>query len=207
MYSQFSADYCFGEPNPTYSQQYLAPHVLRLLREHGARRVFDMGCGNGAFDALLFDNGFDVSGIDFSKSGITLAKQRVPHLDLRLGSVYDDIAANFGQFPAVISLEVIEHLYDPPLFARRMFEILEPGGLALVSTPYHGYLKNIAIVISGNFDKHFQPMDVHGHIKFWSERTLGELLRIAGLEVQCFIKSGRIPWLAKSMIAVAKRPT
>jgi 2-polyprenyl-6-hydroxyphenyl methylase/3-demethylubiquinone-9 3-methyltransferase len=206
MFSQLTGSYYFGGANPSYSQQYLAPHVLRLLREHGTRRVFDMGCGNGAFDALLFDNGFDVSGIDFSQSGITLAKRRAPHLDLRLGSVYDDLVATFGQFPAVISLEVIEHLYDPPLFARRMFDILEPGGLALISTPYHGYLKNIAIVVSGNFDKHFQPMDVHGHIKFWSERTLGALLQSAGLEVHCFIKSGRIPWLAKSMIAVAKRP-
>jgi 2-polyprenyl-6-hydroxyphenyl methylase/3-demethylubiquinone-9 3-methyltransferase len=206
MFSQFTTDYVFGGADPSYSQQYLAPHVLRLLREHGASRVFDMGCGNGAFDALLSDNGFDVSGIDFSQTGITLARRRGPHLDLRLGNVYDDLAATFGQFPAVVSLEVIEHLYDPPLFARRMFDLLEPGGLALISTPYHGYCKNIAIVISGNFDKHFQPMDVHGHIKFWSERTLSELLRSVGLDVQYFIKSGRVPWLAKSMIAVAKRP-
>ena len=45
-----------------------------------------------------------------------------------------------------------------------------------------------------------------GHIKFWSMQTLRALLEEAGLEVLCFERVGRIPLLAKSMIAVARKP-
>jgi 2-polyprenyl-3-methyl-5-hydroxy-6-metoxy-1,4-benzoquinol methylase len=35
----------------------------------------------------------------------------------------------------VLSLEVIEHLYDPHAFAYRAFELLEDGGSLIMSTP------------------------------------------------------------------------
>lgn len=47
----------------------------------------------------------------------------------------------------------------------------------------------------------------HGHIKFWSFLTLGTLLREAGFTDIRFLRVGRIPPLAKSMIAVARRPS
>ena len=42
----------------------------------------------------------------------------------------------------------------------------------------------------------------HGHIKFWSMATLSELLREAGFQQIRFLRVGRVPVLAKSMIAV-----
>lgn len=46
----------------------------------------------------------------------------------------------------------------------------------------------------------------HGHIKFWPVRTLGTLLREAGFVDTHFDRVGRVPSLAKSMIAVARKP-
>jgi 2-polyprenyl-6-hydroxyphenyl methylase/3-demethylubiquinone-9 3-methyltransferase len=72
----------------------------------------------------------------------------------------------------VISLEVVEHVYAPRSFAATIFDLLEPGGIAVLSTPYHGYLKNLAIAALNGFDKHVNPLWDYGHIKFWSQRTL-----------------------------------
>jgi len=80
------------------------------------------------------------------------------------------------------------------------------GGTAIVSTPYHGYWKNLALAVTGRMDAHFTALWDHGHIKFWSIATLGELLREAGFVDIRFERLGRVPALAKSMIAVAKRP-
>jgi 2-polyprenyl-3-methyl-5-hydroxy-6-metoxy-1,4-benzoquinol methylase len=105
----------------------------------------------------------------------------------------------------VLCLEVIEHVYFPHRLARTLFELCEPGALAIVSTPYHGYWKNLALsLLPGAWDRHHHPLSDHGHIKFWSERTLRTLLLQAGFTRVRFRRLGRIPALAKSMIGVAE---
>jgi 2-polyprenyl-6-hydroxyphenyl methylase/3-demethylubiquinone-9 3-methyltransferase len=78
-------------------------------------------------------------------------------------------------------------------------------GVAVISTPYHGYWKNLAQALTGKMDGHFTALWDHGHIKFWSMRTLGELLREAGFVDVRFERVGRVPALAKSMVAVARK--
>lgn len=141
-----------------------------------------------------------------SAEGIKQANLAFPNLRLELGSAYDDLSSKFGSIPVVISLEVVEHVYAPRQFAATLFSLVAPGGIAIISTPYHGYLKNLAMAISGKLDKHFTALWDNGHIKFWSMRTLTVLLKEAGFVDIRFHRVGRIPALAKSMIAVASRP-
>lgn len=148
----------------------------------------------------------EIRGVDISESAIKNANSAYPELDLKVRSVYEDLAADYGQFPLVISLEVVEHLYDPRLYAQRLFNLVEPGGAALVSTPYHGYIKNLALAITGKLDKHFTALWDGGHIKFWSMHTLSKLLVEAGFEPPVYTRVGRIPQIAKSMIALAEKP-
>ena len=177
------------------------------MTEGRARRVFDLGCANGFVADILDRAGFSVSGVDTSRSGIAIANREHPHIGLQLGSAYDDLRSVHGTFPIVISLEVVEHLYSPRLFASRLYDLLEPNGIAIVSTPYHGYMKNLMIAVTGEFDRHVNPLWDNGHIKFWSKRTLRQLLCSAGFQPPHFVHAGRVPWLAKSMIAVARKPS
>ena len=55
-------------------------------------------------------------------------------------------------------------------------------------------------------DAHFTALWDYGHIKFWSIATLTRLLAEAGFVDIRFQRVGRIPALAKSMIAIARRP-
>ena len=167
------------------------------------KRIFEVGCGNGAIAALLNRDGFAVIGVDPSLSGIENARKAYPHLRLEIGSTEDDLVAQFGTFPTVLSLEVVEHVLAPRQFARRLYDLLEPGGMAIISTPYHGYIKNVALAITGKMDAHFTALWDHGHIKFWSIKTLTQLLIEAGFKNLAFRRVGRLPLLAKSMIALA----
>ena len=85
-------------------------------------------------------------------------------------------------FRTVISMEVIEHLHSPRTFAAFVRSILEAngGGRFILTTPYHGYLKNLSIALAGKADRHYSALWEGGHIKFWSRRTLAILLREAG---------------------------
>lgn len=81
-----------------------------------------------------------------------------------------------------------------------------PCGNAIVSTPYHAYWKNLILALAGKIDNHFHALWDHELIKFWSIPTLTELLREAGFETPRFERVGRIPPLAKTMIAIAHKP-
>lgn len=94
----------------------------------------------------------------------------------------------------------------PVIMPERYTIFWNRGGVAVISTPYHGYWKNLAMAVTGKMDAHFTALWDHGHIKFWSMKTLRQLLEEAGLKVERFERVGRIPLLAKSMIAVARKP-
>jgi len=167
------------------------------------RRIFDVGCGNGSVAYALSAKGYEVVGVDPSKQACEHWKRAYPNLKLSLGSAYDDLRTRFGQFPVVISLEVIEHLYSPWKFASTVHDLLYDGGTAIISTPFHGYFKNLALAVTGKWDTHFNVLSQCGHIKFWSVKTLSRLLIEAGFRSIHLRRVGRIPPLAKSMIAAA----
>lgn len=190
-----------------FHHQYLLPTVERILMAAGERSIFEIGFGNGAVADFFSRKDFRVTGIEPSREGVALARSAFPQLtQLAQASVYDVSPELFGTFPIVLSLEVIEHLYAPRRFVAACQSLLEPGGILILSTPYHGYLKNLAVAAAGRFDRHCDPLWDHGHIKFWSIRTLGRLLREGGFVEIKFFRVGRIAPLAKSMIAIARRP-
>lgn len=195
---------------PTTAHSYILPAVVDVLGSYfngsAERDVFDLGCGTGGAAAALAGKGYRVVGVDPSRDGIAKANINYPELSLNVGSAYDDLSREYGRFNAVISLEVIEHVYDPKAFTSTMYDLVKPGGIAVMSTPYHGYLKNLALAVMGKMDDHFMPLQDHGHIKFWSRHTLSTLLLDTGFDRVDFAYVGRIPVFAKSMIAVAQKP-
>lgn len=174
-----------------------------LGRTRGA--VLDLGCGNGSIARALIAEGYDVYGVDASESGIAIANAESPGrffvLDVSSGQLPTELAGKC--FDAVISTEVIEHLYDPRAFIVFARRILASGGEFIVSTPYHGYLKNLALAVTGKFDAHFTVLWDGGHIKFFSRETLEQMLRENGFEVTAFAGAGRCPYLWKSMLLKA----
>ncbi len=205
---QARTEYRYRGAEAPWLESCLWPMLRSILQSEytGPKRLFELGCGNGATANMLSEMGFDVVGVDPSVSGIETANTAYPQLALRVGSAYDDLASTYGRFPLVVSLEVIEHCFYPRKFARCVFDLLEDGGVAIVSTPFHGYWKNLAISILGKWDQHLNPLWDHGHIKFFSERTLRALMRQAGFTVQRIHRAGRVPPFAKSMVAVLGRP-
>lgn len=202
--------YVWRDAEPTHAHDYLLPALEEILNGSGlcpdSGRVLDLGCGNGVVTAWLAERGFDPVGIDPSPEGIAIARSAHPELEFHQASVDESLPRDFGSFAMVVCLEVIEHVYDPVRFARRALDLLRPGGVLLLSTPYHGWLKNVAVAVLGKFDAHVNPLRVHGHIKFWSRTTLRRLLESVGFELLTIRNVGRIPPVACSMMVVAARP-
>ena len=205
--NRIASDYHYGSSEASHTNAYLRDPVIAFCKRYNAHKVLDLGCGNGAMCRDLAAAGFSVFGCDPSEEGIRIAAQTLPEVVFRTLGVYDDPQLlGADGFDAVISTEVIEHLFLPRHLPQFAFKVLRPGGRLIISTPYHGYLKNLALSIADKWDVHHTPFWDGGHVKFWSRRTLTTLLTQEGFQVTDFFGAGRFPWLWKSMIIVAMKP-
>lgn len=200
--------YKYENAELNHSHEYLIPMLLKVLNRYVAisnPNLFDLGCGNGATMNLLNSIGYSVVGVDPSTEGVTRANSQYPELKIELGHTGEDLRGRFGRFNALYSLEVIEHVYDPDEYIQQIHSLLEDNGICILSTPYHGYFKNLVISLLGKWDKHFTVLWKGGHIKFWSKSTITKLLECHGFELLDIKRVGRVPILAKSMIVIARK--
>jgi 2-polyprenyl-3-methyl-5-hydroxy-6-metoxy-1,4-benzoquinol methylase len=219
MQTSPSYEYSYGSSQVGHHHHYLAKPVLNLIQHAIAQapcsdpsatakiKILDLGCGNGSFSNFLAAQGFEVVGIEESASGVAQAQQAYPNCQFRQGSIYDlDLADLEQAFDLVISTEVIEHLFYPRELVRAARQCLRPGGTLILTTPYHGYFKNLALALSGKLDSHFTTLWDGGHIKFFSVDTLSQLVLSEGFTDPQFQFAGRIPYLWKSMVCAATLP-
>ena len=199
-------EYTYTGDKPGHHHQYLIPPLLEILshvpRDNQQKlRLLDLGCGNGSLSNLIAQQGYEVVGVEESASGVKVASQSYPDCHFIGASIsalpYAELE---NSFDVVLSTEVIEHLLYPRDLLRDAKKCLKPNGCLILTTPYHGYIKNLAIAASGKMDKHFNPLWDVGHVKFFSVATLTTLLESSGYRNIQFKFAGKIPYLWKSML-------
>ncbi|HBL25193.1 MAG TPA: SAM-dependent methyltransferase [Deltaproteobacteria bacterium] len=194
------------DPKHSASQAFLWPIVRDFLPRLDKARILDIGCGPGNQARSLADLGYDVVGIDISAEAVAEAQRHVPEGCFHVADVYDlPCSVLEGKFDVVIALEVIEHLYHPGRLLQAADGCLRPGGTLILSTPYHGYAKNLSISILGRWDAHFNTREDGWHIKFFSPRTLRSLIENEGFVDIRFRYGGRLPFFWKSMACRARK--
>lgn len=188
------------------SHDYISPALFDLLGDGAGKSLLDLGCGNGSLTARLADAGFSVTGAEHSESGLVQARAAFPNVTFVAQDINQPFPANFhASFDVVVAVEVIEHLWFPRALFQRAAEVLKPDGVLMITTPFHGYLKNLALAVTNKFDDHWHPYEDYGHVKFFSQKTLTAMAREQGFRVTHFGRVGRVPVLAKSMIVVCER--
>lgn len=198
--------YDWQTTGPTDAHHYIINPILTALPEGKSLKIADLGCGNGYLARLLDGMGHRLTALDSSEDGIRIAKEAALAIDFRCLSLYEDLRSHIGaDFDVVIASEVIEHLYDPRAFLKNAHAVLKEGGTLILTTPYHGYLKNLAMAVTGKLDKHFTVDWDCGHIKFFSVKTLTEMVAEQGFSDVSFRFAGRLPYLWKSMVLSASK--
>lgn len=190
---------------------HVLPAILSFLPANAGLNILDAGCGHGFFAAELARLGHRVTGIDIWPEKLAIARHAhgklVGRLRFEKASVYDPLKHLMppGGWDAIIAAELIEHLHLPQTFLRNMREHLKPAGRLILSTPYHGYLKNLGLSIANRWDDHHWTTEEGGHVKFFSVGTLGRVLEESGFGRVEFRMAGRLPYLWKSIVCGASR--
>ncbi|QJD80505.1 class I SAM-dependent methyltransferase [Spirosoma rhododendri] len=200
--------YTWEDAEAPHSCHYVTPKVIECVEALRPRRILDMGAGNGALCADLVRAGYDAVGTDYDEKGIDIARQTYPNLTFYAYGVQHDPAEMLEteeKFDMVVSTEVVEHLYNPHQLFTYASAVLNEGGYLLVTTPYHGYWKNLMITLLGKWDQHHAPLWYGGHIKFFSKQSLRQLFADTGFDPIEFHGVGRFPYFWKSMAVLGRK--
>jgi 2-polyprenyl-3-methyl-5-hydroxy-6-metoxy-1,4-benzoquinol methylase len=167
-------------------------------------RVLDMGCGEGRFAAELARIGARPVGIDVAAEPLRRARERHPELDLRQMSAEGAWPLEDASFDAVWAGEVIEHVADTAGWLSEARRVLRSGGSLLLSTPDHGRLRMLCWALAPRaFEAHFDPRA--DHLRFYTRRTLTELLEDFGFQDVEVRRAGGLPGARRALLASARR--
>lgn len=114
--------------------------LLEVINKYitGSKKVLDIGCGAGTLGLYYASKGNDVLGIDISQKAVASASESATYLSLKKAKFKQMNFPNEvprGEFDVIIFSEVIEHLEKDELALKKIFTLLKPNGVAIISTP------------------------------------------------------------------------
>jgi 2-polyprenyl-3-methyl-5-hydroxy-6-metoxy-1,4-benzoquinol methylase len=112
---------------------------LARVAPSGAARVLDVGCGLGFFLDRASSAGWDVTGVEPSATWASAARERVGNDRIITGTL-GDATLDGRRFELITVWDVIEHVFEPLPFLRRVRELLADDGRLFVRTPNLDYV-------------------------------------------------------------------
>lgn len=150
----------------------------------GVSSVLEIGCGTGAFGALVKQQrGCRYTGVELMSQAAELARAR---LDEVIVANIEQTSLPFPQenFDCLVCNDVLEHLFDPWAVLRMLTGYLRPGGYIVISLPnvrFSEVVKNL--VVRKRWEYEEEGVLDRTHLRFFTESSVCTLLESAGLEV------------------------
>jgi SAM-dependent methyltransferase len=158
--------------------------AIRSFAPSISGNVLDFGCGSKPYQAL-FSNATSYLGADLEITGHD-------HRDSKIDVFYDGRILPFahGQFDAVVSFEVFEHVFDLQGILREINRVTRESGYLLISIPFA-------------WPEHEIPYDFARYTSF----GIGHLLKEAGYEVVAMKKTTSHVLAAAQIFIAYLRPS
>jgi 2-polyprenyl-3-methyl-5-hydroxy-6-metoxy-1,4-benzoquinol methylase len=162
--------------------------------------ILDFGSGEGHFVNILkkMRIGAEACGVDISEEAVKKARKIYP-----FGDFFDttkDIGFNFD---VITCFDVFEHIFDFDEVFDYFDKHLKKGGRLIIATNENCFIKMVAIGLfyMDNFFHWASP-----HIRFFTKKSLEEMLKYYGYKVIHFERTGNnFGFLSTGQFVVAEK--
>ncbi|HIS69682.1 MAG TPA: class I SAM-dependent methyltransferase [Candidatus Gallacutalibacter stercoravium] len=121
---------------PFAGYQEVLDRIYEIVRKACGKQILDIGFGTAVLTAKLYQDGYTITGIDFSKRMIEIAQQKMPGARLIQYDFCQGLPNCLSStlFDAIICTYAIHHLTDEQkiCFLKTLCRYLTPGGKILV---------------------------------------------------------------------------
>ncbi|GJE61337.1 methyltransferase domain-containing protein [Methylobacterium trifolii] len=149
-----------------------------------ARRVLEIGCGEGALAAVYAERNPNAhyTAVEVHPPSAAVARGRVDRLIEGDIEAMSDAEAG-GPFDLALMGDVLEHLAEPGRMLTRIFDLLEPGGHFVACVPNIAHWSALRELMSGRWPAHDSGLFDRTHLRFFTRDSLQEALTATGFRI------------------------
>jgi len=147
-------------------------------------RVLDLGCGGGILCEPLARLGATMVGVDAAQRNIAVARLHAQQSGLEIdyrATTAEALDAAGEKFDAVLSMEVIEHVDNVPLYMKSCASLVQPGGLLFTATINRTPRAYAFAIVGAEYVLRWLPRGTHDFRKFLTPDEIATLARRYGL--------------------------
>ena len=155
-------------------------YILKMINQKKIKNleILDLGCGGGLTCEPLARLQAKVTGIDFVKQNIEVAKKHAMISKLKINYIHDDIDSLKikKKYDIILLLEILEHLENWKSLIPIIKDILKPNGLLVISSINKTSLSKIFAIFLAEKILKWVPKNTHDYDKFITPNELSNIL-------------------------------
>ena len=159
---------------------------LKAPRPFEGLRLLDIGCGGGLLSEPMARLGTTVIGADAARKNIEVARLHAQQVGLEIdyrAETAEALLAAGESFDAVLAMEIVEHVAEPPAFVQACHDLLRPGGVLVMSTLNRTARSFAAAIVGAEWVMRWLPKGTHEWSRFITPEELAAMMQASGLKV------------------------
>ncbi len=157
-------------------------HEILNLFSEPMQRVLDVGCGSGYLGRAIKTNAScEIVGLELNEQ---LAQKAALYLDKVFCENVETFTLPYpqGYFDCIIMADVLEHLVDPWNVLVEYVQYLADDGIIILSLPNVRHYRVVGRLILGRWDYEKSGILDSTHLRFFTRKSILDMLDLAGLE-------------------------
>ena len=148
-----------------------------------ARRILDVGCGEGILGKRLLEKGVkEVVGVEIEQAVCEKARE---NLSMVICGDIEEIDLPFEEryFDCIVFADILEHLKDPLSVIKKLKKHLKDSGVVVASIPNVRYYQVINMLVDGYWTYGDYGILDRTHLRFFTKKEILALFKNAGFEI------------------------